>query len=482
MSQTRLRIIDGRWEARICAVLVVLAVGLACPAPRAIAEEVGANRADLIRSLLPTVVNISVRKDVATETRTANASASGGSATDVTKTFVGSGFIIDPSGVIVTNEHVIDGAYDITVTLSDGTVLPGQVLHASRTADIAVVKVQAGHPLQTVQWGDSNKLKVGDTVFAIGNPLGIGTSVSGGIVSGLNRDVEDSPYDDYIQTDAAINHGNSGGPLFDMEGHVVGVDTAMISPTTASAGLGLAIPSADVQFVVGRLIKYGWVEPAWIGVKVQQVTREIAEAMGKGSTDGSVVSWIIPGGPASKSGIAIGDVIMGYGDDKPKDERALLRDITQTPIGDTVKVVLLRGETQLTLPVTVEPWPRSQWDERDAPMTPARPKLTIPPGLGLSLAVIQKDQRAKLGLEDGLNGVLITSVLPGSDAARRGAVAGDVILRVQDTPVATPGEVQHALLAVREEKRPFVMMLVLPKVRKVPGPRWVTLRVAESDG
>jgi serine protease Do len=237
-----------------------------------------------------------------------------------------------------------------------------------------------------------------------------------------------------------------------------------------------------VQFVVGRLIKYGWVEPAWIGVKVQQVTREIAEAMGKGSTDGSVVSWIIPGGPASKSGIAIGDVIMGYGDDKPKDERALLRDITQTPIGDTVKVVLLRGETQLTLPVTVEPWPRSQWDERDAPMTPARPKLTIPPGLGLSLAVIQKDQRAKLGLEDGLNGVLITSVLPGSDAARRGAVAGDVILRVQDTPVATPGEVQHALLAVREEKRPFVMMLVLPKVRKVPGPRWVTLRVAESDG
>jgi serine protease Do len=482
MRQTRLRIIDGRWETRIRAILLVLAVGLACPAPRAVAEEVGANRADLIRGLLPTVVNIAVRKDVPTETQTANASASSGSATDVTKTFVGSGFIIDPSGLIITNEHVIDGAYDITVTLSDGTVLPGEVVHASRTADLAVVKVQAGHPLTTVQWGDSNKQKVGDQVFAIGNPLGIGTSVSGGIVSGLNRDVEESPYDDYIQTDAAINHGNSGGPLFDMEGRVVGVDTAMISPTQASAGLGLAIPSADVQFVVGRLIKYGWVEPGWIGVKVQQVTREIAEAMGKGSTDGSVVSWTIPGGPASKAGIAIGDVIIRYGDDTPSDERALLRDITQTRIGDSVPVVVLRGDKQVTLPVTVEPWPRSQWDERDAPMTPARPKLTIPPGLGLSLAVIEKDKRAKLGLEDGLNGVLITSVLPGSDAARRGAVAGDVILRVQDTPVATPGEVQHALLAAREEKRPFVMMLVLPKVRKVPGPRWVTLRVAESDG
>lgn len=484
MWQARLRvIINGCWEPRIRAVLVVLAAGLACAAPRAVAEEVSAGRADLIRSLLPTVVNIAVHKeDVPTETQTANASASTGSATDITKTFVGSGFIIDPSGVVVTNEHVVDGAYEITVTLSDGTVLPGKLLHASRLADLAVVKVQAGHPLPTVQWGDSNKLKVGDQVFAIGNPLGIGTSVSGGIVSGLNRDVQDSPYDNYIQTDAAINHGNSGGPLFDMEGHVVGVDTAMVSPTTASAGLGLAIPSADVRFVVGRLIKYGWVAPGWIGVKVQQVTPEIAAAMGKQPPEGSVVSWIIPGGPASKAGIAVGDVIVRYGDDTPSDERALLRDIGETPVGDMVKVVVLRGDTQVTLPVTVDPWPRSQWDQRDAPMTPERPKLTIPPGLGLSLAVIQKGERAKLGLEDGLNGVLITGVLPGSDAARRGAVAGDVILRVQDTPVATPSDVQHALVAVHEEKRPFVMMLVLPKVRKVPGPRWVALRVAGSDG
>ena len=199
-------------------------------------------------------------------------------------------------------------------------------MHASRIADLAVVQVQVDHHLTPVQWGDSTKVRVGDQVFAIGNPLGIGMSVSSGIVSGLNRDVQDSPYDDYIQTDAAINHGNSGGPLFDMEGRVIGMNTALVSPTDASAGLGLAIPSDSVQFVVDRLMKYGWVRPGWMGVKVQQITREMAEAMGT-KPEGSVVAWVMPDGPAHKAGIEIGDVILKYGDDAPGDERALLRDI-----------------------------------------------------------------------------------------------------------------------------------------------------------
>ena len=158
--------------------------------------------------------------------------------------------------------------------------MPGKLLHASRTADLAIVQVQVDRKLTPVEWGDMTKVRVGDQVIAIGDPLGIGTSVSGGIVSGLNRDVQDFPDDDYIQTDAAINHGNSGGPLFDMEGHVIGMNTALVSPTEASAGLGLAIPSDSVQFVVDRLMKYGWVRPGWIGVKVQQVTVQMAEAMG----------------------------------------------------------------------------------------------------------------------------------------------------------------------------------------------------------
>ena len=255
----------------------------------------------MIRSLLPTVVNIAVRKDVTTKVNTASASSAAGGSGQV-KSYVGSGFVIDPSGLIVTNYHVVENAFEITVTLSDGTLLPGKVLHASRIADLAVVQVQAGHPLTPVQWGESNKLRVGDQVFAIGNPLGLGTSVSGGIVSGLNRDAQESPYDDFIQTDAAINHGNSGGPLFDMEGKVVGVNSAMVSPTESFSGLGLAIPSDDARFVIDRLIKYGWIRPGWVGVKVQQVTRDIAEAMGQ-TQPGLAGRLDLPDSPASKAGL-----------------------------------------------------------------------------------------------------------------------------------------------------------------------------------
>ena len=466
---------------RIRQLLGMALIALACSAPCALAQDATASRSEMIRSLLPTVVNIAVRKDVAAKVNTASVSASATGSGEV-KAYVGSGFIIDPSGLIVTNYHVVENAFEISVTLSDGTLLPGKLLHASRIADLAIVQVKAGHPLTPVQWGDSNKLRVGDQVFAIGNPLGLGTSVSGGIVSGLNRDAQESPYDDFIQTDAAINHGNSGGPLFDMDGKVVGVDSAMVSPTESFSGLGLAIPSADARFVIDRLIKYGWIRPGWIGVKVQQVTRDIAEAMGQTQPMGSLVSWVLPDSPASKSGLAIGDVILKYGDDVPTDERALLRDIGQTDVGKTVNMSILRNGEEKVLPITIAPWPRQRWEERDAPTAALQPMGTIPANLGLTLTAIQKSQRTKLGLEDGLDGVLITKVMANSDAARRGAVAGDIILRVFDKPVASPTEVLHGIAAARTEKRPFVLLLVLPKVRTVPGPRWVTLRLSEGTG
>ncbi len=462
--------------------LAILAIALACSAAPAMADDVSASRSELIRRLLPTVVNIAVRKEVAEpQANTASAKVPADNSGEV-KAFVGSGFIIDPAGVIVTNYHVVEDAFEITVTLNDGTILPGKLLHASRLADLALLQVQAGHALSPIKWGDSNKLRVGDQVFAIGNPLGLGTSVSGGIVSGLNRDAMESPYDDFIQTDAAINHGNSGGPLFNMEGEVVGVDAAMVSPTESFSGLGLAIPSDDARFVIDRLIKYGWVRPGWMGIKVQQVTREIAEAMGASQPAGTLVAWVMPDSPAAKAGLAIGDVIIKYGDDTPSDDRALLRDIGQTDVGDTVQVVVLRQGVQQGFPVTIEPWPRAKWEERDAPTAAMLPKAMIPPDLGLTLATIDKSQRAKLGLEDGLNGVLINAVQPNSDAARRGAVAGDIILRVQDKIVADPADAQHAIATARSEQRPFVMMLVLPKVRTVPGPRWVTLRLSGDTG
>jgi serine protease Do len=368
------------------------------------------------------------------------------------------------------------------VTFSDGTTLPATMLHASRLADLAVVQVKADHPLTPVQWGDSTKVNVGDQVFAIGNPLGLGLSVSAGIVSGLNRDVQDSPYNHYIQTDAAINHGNSGGPLFDMKGHVVGVDTALVSLTDASAGLGLAIPSDAAEFVVGRLMQYGWVRPGWLGIKIQQVTPEMARAMGMQRPQGSIVSAITPGGPAEHAGIAIGDVILKYAGDAPHDERALLRDIVKTPVGNAVDVVIQRNNNELTLPVTVAEWPRSKWDERDAPLPAEHPNSRITPDLGLSLAAIPTSKRASLGLEDMKGGVLVANVVPGSDAARRGMMNGDIILRVDRDAAASPDDVWKAINAERAEKREFTMMLVLQKNPKAPGAEWVVLRLQEPAG
>jgi serine protease Do len=454
---------------------VALAFVLPVSSPPVHAADLVTNRSELIQSLLPTVVNITVRP-----TGSQEATASTGS--DETKSFVGSGFVIDPSGLIVTNYHVVEDAFEIAVTFSDGTILPATLLHASRLADLAVVQVKADHPLAPAQWGDSTKLNVGDQVFAIGNPLGIGLSVSAGIVSGLNRDVQDSPYNHYIQTDAAINHGNSGGPLFDMKGRVVGVDTAMVSLTEASAGLGLAIPSDAAEFVVGQLMQYGWVRPGWIGIKIQQFTPEMARAMGMQRPQGSIVSWITPGAPAEQAGLAIGDVILKYGDDAPHDERALLRDIVKTPVGKAVNVVIRRDHNELTLPVTVTAWPRSKWEERDAPLPAERPNSRIPPDLGLSLAAIPTSKRASLGLADTEGGVLVTDVVPGSDAARRGMTNGDVILRVDRDATASPDDIWKAINDERAERREFTMMLVLQKHPRAPGAEWVVLRLQGPAG
>jgi serine protease Do len=461
--------------------LIAAVLALVVFLPSARAGDFGGNQSELIRNLLPTVVNITVRKEVTEPTSSVNAGATTGQNAD-SKTFVGSGFVIDPTGTIVTNYHVVENAFDISVTLSDGSVLPGTMMYASRLADLAVVRVQPAQPLTPVQWGDSTKLQIGEPVFAIGNPLGIGTSVSAGIISGLNRNVQDSPYDDYIQTDAAINHGNSGGPLFNMTGQVIGVDTALVSPTEASAGLGLAIPSDTAQFVVGQLKAYGWVRPGWIGLKVQQVTPSMAEALGMRQAEGSVVSWVLPDGPARRAGIQIGDVILRFGDSAPRDERALLRDIVRTPVGETVQVTLERDGAQQTLPVTVAAWPRKKWETRDAPLPTERPNTAIRPDLGLSLAGIPASDRAKYGLEDDVGGVLVSGVVPGSDAARRGVAEGDVILRVQGKPVAAATDIQSSITAEREAKHRFIMMLVLQKERTVPGPSWVALRLPDAAG
>jgi serine protease Do len=464
------------------ATAIIVAVSWTAAFP-AFADDVGANKSDLIRAVLPTVVNISVKKDEPPSPPVASASAAvPADPNSYIKSYVGSGFVIDPTGLVVTNYHVVEDAFEITVSFSDGSRLPGKMMSASRLADLALVKVDADHPLLAAHWGNSDQLGVGDQVFAAGNPFGIGLSVSAGIVSGLNRDIQNSPYDDLIQTDATINHGNSGGPLFDMLGNVIGVNSTILSPTTGSAGIGFAIPSSSAHFVIDQLRTYGWVRPGWIGIKVQTVTREMADAMGMARPEGSVIAWVLPNGPAIKAGLTIGDVILRYDGTTPSDERALLRDIAQTAAGNTITLVVRHEGVERSVAIQVETWPRNQWDARDAPVLVQRPKLTIPPDLGLSFSAIEAEKKAEFGLEDGVNGVLVTSVAPDSDSAHRGMAKGDVILRVQDKLVASPDEVQSGLDAARNAKRSYVLLLVLPKVRDVQGPKWVALQLGGAGG
>ncbi|HEX2940712.1 MAG TPA: trypsin-like peptidase domain-containing protein, partial [Rhodopila sp.] len=354
----------GRFAAAVL-VAVCMATGAAPPAR---AETPLQNTPQLIRNVLQSVVNITVRKDMTRETpspdtaaATVSASQPDSSAPPNIKTFIGSGFVVDADGVVVTNYHVVEDAFEIKVMLSDGTVLDGTMESASRLADLALVRIHPQEKLVPVQWGDSNKVAIGEQVFAAGNPFGIGLSVSGGIVSAVNRDIQSTPYDDFIQTDATINHGNSGGPLFDMEGKVIGVDSALISPTTGSAGLGFALPSNSARFVIERLQKYGWIRPAWIGIKLQQVTADMAQAMGMSQPQGAIVAWVLPDSPAHKAGLQVGDIVLQYNNQTPQDERALLRDIVATNIGSTVPVVYMRDGERHTTQITPEVFPRDQW-------------------------------------------------------------------------------------------------------------------------
>lgn len=462
---------------------VILLVALWFAGVPADAADVTPSISDVLSRVLPTVVNISVRKfqqPASSSSTAATLQSALPPDSPQIHSYVGSGFVIDASGLIVTNYHVVENAFQITVKFSDGTVADGNAIHASRIADLALVKVNVDHPLTTAHWGNSDALKVGDQVFAAGNPFGLGVSVSAGIVSALNRDIENSPYDDLIQTDAAINHGNSGGPLFDMQGNVVGVDSDIISPTAGSVGIGFALPAQSAQFVLDQLIKYGQVRPSWVGLKVQQVTNDMALAMGMARPEGSIVSWVLPGSPAQRAGLQIGDIVLRYGSKTPSDERALLRDLAESPIGSTISLTVLRRGKEVGLSVTTQAWPADQWNERDAPVQVKKPDLVIPRDLGLTLSAIDPSKKSSMGLEDGLTGVLITNVLPNSDPAGRGLTAGDIILRVWDQTVDTPAAVQADIDAARAQGRKFVMMLILPKVRTVPGPKWVTLQVGPN--
>ncbi|SME91351.1 serine protease Do [Tistlia consotensis] len=389
---------------------------------------------------------------------------------------LGSGFIIDADGYIVTNNHVVEGADEISVRLTDNTILPATLVGADQATDLALLKVEAGHKLHATRWGDSDKLRIGDWVVAIGNPFGLGGTVTAGIVSARGREIG-GRYDDYLQTDAAINRGNSGGPMFNTDGEVVGINTAIYSPTGGSIGIGFAVPSAMARSVIDSLRQYGEVRRGWLGVRIQTVTPELAEGLRLGSAHGALVASVTPGGPAQKAGIAGGDVIVEF-DGRPVGEMSELpRMVAQTAIGKTVPVKVVRKGEEKTIQVQLGRLDEAQIAAAEsgqpAPEAPGSADLK---DLGLGLATLTDDLRQKYSLEQDLDGVLVTEVKPDSPADERGLRQGDVILEVNQNPVAEPADVAKELEATRKEGRSTATLLI----QRGGERQWVPLKVQKK--
>jgi serine protease Do len=375
---------------------------------------------------------------------------------------LGSGFIIDPSGLIVTNNHVIDGAESMSVILSDGTSLPAKLVGRDTKNDIALLRVHPDHPLKAVHFASSRAARIGDWVIAIGNPYGLGGTVTAGIISARGRDLEEDGSSDYIQTDAAINRGNSGGPLFNMSGQVIGINTAIYSPSGGSVGIGFAIPSDEVSAVVDQLRRYGKPRRGWMGVQVQAVTPDIAAALGMPDATGAMVATVAPGGPAAHAHLQPGDVILGFDGRTVPDMKSFPRMVEDSGVGEPAVIDYWRGGHQDSARLTIA-------DQPAAPAAAAKPKPAPPPappapasvaGLGLTLSDLTPGLSTKFNIASDTHGVIITSVAPDSVAARQGLAPGDVILQLGDAPVGRMRDVLSRIASLRAARQNEVLLLV----------------------
>jgi len=387
---------------------------------------------------------------------------------------LGSGFVIDASGIIVTNNHVIEGADEINVVLHDNTTLRATLVGADPRTDIAILRVTPERPLPFVAFGDSDAAQVGDWVLAIGNPFGLGGSVTAGIVSARGRDIRQGLYDDFIQTDAAINRGNSGGPLFNLAGEVVGINTAIYSPSGGSIGIGFSIPSNLARNISAQLRDQGRVRRGWLGVNIQQVTDEIAESLGlRGGARGALVARAQDGGPAAEGGIQNGDVILRFNNADVREMRNLPRIVADTNVGNTVPVIVWRDGKEQTVNITVAELPAETQQAAATPGPAPRPSVMELSGLGLKIAPINPETRERFTLRAESRGVVITEVAPNSPAAERELRPGDVIVEVQQERVNTPAEVQERLERLRRQGRATALLLI----ESAQGQRWVPLRL-----
>ncbi len=468
-----------RLAASCFAVMTIVATAMPLPA---LARSAPESFADLAEEVTGAVVNISASTTVETRNRTLPQLPPGTPFEDLFEEFfnrrgqgnnddnaprtrrsnsLGSGFVIDPSGIVVTNNHVIGDANDISVIFSDGTRLKADIIGKDSKVDLAVLKVKSDKPLKAVKFGDSESIRPGDWVMAIGNPFGLGGSVTAGIVSARGRNIESGPYDNYIQTDASINKGNSGGPLFNMNGEVIGINTAILSPTGGSVGIGFAVPASTAAPVIDQLRQFGETRRGWLGVRIQNVDDATAEALNLGSARGALIAGIDEKGPAKPAGLEVGDVIVRFDGKEVKDSRDLPRIVASSPVGKAVDVVLVRKGQEMTKQVTLG---RLEDGEKQASLqqpptdTPTATKQAQ--ALGLNLSGMTDELRRRYSLKDDLKGVVITRVDPNSAASDKRIQAGEVIVEVNQEPVTAPADVTKKIDGLKSQGRKSALLLV----------------------
>ena len=471
----------------------LLALALVAPSGLAQAKAAPESFADLANKLLPSVVNISTTQTIEGRPGMELPKLPPGSPfEDFFKEFfdrnqpeqrarratsLGSGFIVEATGYVVTNNHVIQDADEITVILHDDTRLKAELVGRDAKTDIAVLRVKPKDKLPAVKFGNSDKSRVGDWILAIGNPFGLGGTVTAGIISARGRDINAGPYDDFLQTDASINRGNSGGPMFNIDGEVIGINTAIFSPTGGSVGIGFAIPATAAKPVIDQLIKHGQVRRGWLGVHIQAVTDEIAETLGLKEASGALVASVIKDGPAEQAKIEAGDVILEFDGKKITEMRRLPRMVADTEVGKSVPVIVWRNSKKVTLAAKVGELAETKQEVAAKTSGPARESgERAVEALGLKLSSITPKVAEKYSLGKTAKGVVVTKVDDTGPAAEKGIRAGDVIVEVSQEEVTSPDDIAKKVADAKKAGRKSVLLLLEGQ----GGLRFVAIRISKS--